>query len=412
MKDHELADVLARASDHVVAPDLAGTAWAAAERRRRGRRAGLACIAASLVLVGGAVALHVGDRNERVGPAETPSPVPSTSSDPVDSDDATQPVWDPFTLTEAPMRASVLPTDLDPPTIAPSIQEQPLPDIVVAWPEEGADLRVLGSDQQWRSVPGTADAISRSLRDVVDPAISPDGARVAMSTDAGILVVEANGGRSVISWPPALEGPFDTRPRLLWLPGDEGFVVLHWKRPWLVDLDGKGAPAPFGGMYGGGVMVDPDTGTVRDRAEAYGALRTWNDHDDASSVILGGYGERFVTRFGLVAYTGNPGSGGFGVPRSGPVVVDPASGEVLAFAPIRDRNSVYSDNGHLTALGFLDEATVLLMVRPMDFRTMEPEEGVSHLVAWTYETGEFEVLSRGDRDLRLAAFAPALIGNR
>ena len=339
--------------------------------------------------------------------------MPSTTSKSVESDDATQPIWDPFTLAEAPTRASVLPTDLDPPTTAPSIQEQPLPDIVVAWPEEGADLRVLGSNQQWRSVPGTAGAIRGSLRDVVDPAISPDGSSVAMSTDEGILVVEATGRRTTIPWPPALAGPVDIQPRVLWRPGNDGFVVLHWKQPWVVDLEGDGEPAPFGAGYSGGVMVDPDDGTILERRGLpQQDLVAWDGDDMESRGGIAGYGERFVTRFGLVAYTGNLGQGGFSVPRAGPVVLDATTGEALAYAPIRDRDSVYSDNGHLTALGFLDEETVLLMVRPMDFRTMEPEEGVSHLVAWTYETGDFEVLSRGDRDLRLAAFAPALIDAR
>ena len=157
-------------------------------------------------------------------------------------------------------------------------------------------------------------------------------------------------------------------------------------------------------------MVDPDDGTILERRGLpQQDLVAWDGDDMESRGGMAGYGERFVTRFGLVAYTGNLGQGGFSVPRAGPVVLDATTGEALAYAPIRDRDSVYSDNGHLTALGFLDEETVLPMVRPMDFRTMEPEEGVSHLVAWTYQTVISRCCRRGDRDLRLAAFAPALI---
>ena len=72
-------------------------------------------------------------------------------------------------------------------------------------------------------------------------------AQVAMATDAGILVVEAGGAQRVVPWPPELAGPFDTRPAVLWRPDDAGFVVMHWQRPWLVDLEGNGEPAPFGG---------------------------------------------------------------------------------------------------------------------------------------------------------------------
>ena len=90
-------------------------------------------------------------------------------------------------------------------------------------------------------------------------------------------------------------------------------------------------------------MVDPDDGTVRDRTRAHQSCRTWNGPDDASSVTLAGYGERYVTRFGKVAYTGNPGHALMDVATSGPVVVDPATGEILAFAPVLDENAVYSD---------------------------------------------------------------------
>ncbi len=130
---------------------------------------------------------------------------------------------------DAPRRPGVLPEQLSPPSEAPSIADSPLPDVVVAWPEEGKDLRLLASSGDWRSVPGTATAIQGSLHDVVRPAISADGGQVAMATDAGILVVEAaTGEQRVVPWPPELEGPFDTRPAVLWRPDDAGFVVMHW----------------------------------------------------------------------------------------------------------------------------------------------------------------------------------------
>ncbi|HEV2798307.1 MAG TPA: hypothetical protein VGV65_11865, partial [Nocardioides sp.] len=365
----DLQQVLREATDHVASPDLAGRALAAAHRTRV-RRTSAAALAA-VVLLGGGVAWAVQDRVPHADVVDTPTPSPTPSATPsvVDADPATQKIWDPFTVVDAPRRPSVLPEELSPPAEVPSIADLSLPDIVVAWPEEGVDLRVLSSNGEWRSVPGTADAIQGTFRDVVSPAISPDGDRVAMAVDAGILVVRAaSGEQQLIDWPSELAGPVDSRPGLRWLPGDEGFVVLHWKRPWLVDLDGTAEPAPFGGPYGSGVMVDPDDGTVRERTRAYGGLRTWNSADDASSVSLGGYGERYATRFGLVAYTGNPGPNGVGL-MSGPVVVHPGTGEILGYAPIKDRDSVYSDNGHLTAMGFLDEETVLLLVTPMDFRT-------------------------------------------
>ena len=179
---------------------------------------------------------------------------------------------------DAPRRPSVLPEQISPPQDPPSLAAAPLPDIVLAWPEEGADLRVLATNGEWRSVPGTANAIQGTFSDVVEPAISADGARVAMATDAGILVVEATTGEEqVIDWPGELAEPVDTRPALRWLPGDEGFVVLHWRQPWLVGFDGLGEPAPFGGTYSGGVMVDPDDGTVRERRFESSRFLEWDE---------------------------------------------------------------------------------------------------------------------------------------
>jgi hypothetical protein len=407
----DLDQLFREATEHVASPDLAGRALAGAHRRRV-RRTAVGALAA-VVLLGGGVAWMVQDPTPKAGVVDTPvpTPTPTTSPSEIDADPATQAVWDPFTVVDESRRPSTLPEQIAPPTDAPSIADAPLPDIVLAWPEEGVDLRVLATNGEWRSVPGTANAIQGTFRDVVSPAISPDGDRVAMAVDAGVLVVEATTGeQSVVPWPPELAGPVDSRPGLRWLPGDEGFVVLHWKRPWLVDLDGTGEPAPFGGSYGSGVMVDPDDGTIRERTRAYGRLRTWNSADDASSVSLGGYGERYVTRFGLVAYTGNPGPNGVAL-MSGPVVVDPGTGEILGYAPIKDRDSVYSDNAHLTALGFVDPDTVLLMVTPMDFRTMSLEDGVTHLVSWDFRSGDFARLGSGGPGMRWIAVAPDLLGD-
>jgi hypothetical protein len=403
----DLQQVLREATEHVASPDLASRALAGAHRRRVRRTAAGALVA--VVLLGGAATWVVQDRVPHADVVDTPVPTPTSTPSPStdDRDPATQAVWDPFTLADAPRRATVLPDELSPPADPPDLAGSSLPDLVVAWPS-GGNLRVLGSNGEWRKVEDTATLVDGSMRDRLAPAISPQGDRVAMSTNDGILVVSADGGREIIDWPEGLAGPWDVPPDLIWRPDDEGFVVRHWERPWYVAMDGTGTPVPAGeNPYS--VMVDPDDGTVRDRTRAYGELRTWNSWDDLSSVSLGGYGERFVTRFGRVAYTGNPGPYGM-ADRSGPIVVDPGSGEILGYAPIEDPDSVYSDNGHLTALGFLDEDTVLLLVGPMDFRTMELGSGSWHLVAWDFVAGDFEVLSTGDGFMSEIAVAPGLVG--
>ncbi|MGF9761124.1 hypothetical protein AAII07_38645 [Microvirga sp. 0TCS3.31] len=408
----DLKQLLREATEHVASPDFAERALESAHRHRLRRTAAGAIVA--VVLLGGGATWIVQDRVPHAGVVDTPrptrtlSPGPTPTSSVPDTDPATQSLWDPFSLANAERTDSALPGRLAPSVAPPDLADAPLPDIVVAWPQKGADLRVLATNGEWRSVTGTAAAVRGSLRDVVVPAISPGGDRVAMSTNDGILVVSASGARQVVPWPKDLAGPWDIWPELIWRPGDAGFVVQSWKGPWFVDMDGSGTPLPSPrNSYG--VMVDPDDGTVRDRTRAHRELRTWNGPDDASSITLAGYGERYVTRFGKVAYTGNPGHALMDVATSGPVVVDPATGEILAFAPILDENSVYSDNGHLTALGFLDPATVLLLVTPMDFVTMEPDDGTTYLATWDWASGEITVLASGGTGMRGIAVAPDLV---
>jgi hypothetical protein len=405
----DLHRVLTEATEHVASPDLAARALAGAQRRRV-RRAAVGALAA-VVLVGGGVAWTVQDRVPHAGVVDIPGPTPTpTTPAEVGGDPATQEVWDPFTVVDAPRAPSALASTLEPPEAPPSIVERPIPDIVVAWPEQDVDLRVLSTSGEWRSVPGTARAIDGSLSDVVVPAVSPDGEQVAMSTDAGILVVTAETGRlETIPWPAALAGPVDTRPRLLWRPDGDGFVVLHWDRPWLVDLEGDGGPAPFGGTNASQVMVDPDTGAIRESRWQDSTLVTWDGDEVVRRVPRRGYGERFVTRYGLAAYTGSPGQADLGVLTSGPVVLDATTGDVVAYAPIRDASSVYSDNGNLTVMGFLDETTALLLVTPMDYRTMQAQDARTHLVAWRFDTGDFALVTSGGAAMRGIAVAPDLV---
>ena len=234
-----------------------------------------------------------------------------------------------------------------------------------------------------------------------------------MATDAGHPGRRRRRARSgVVPWPPELAGPFDTRPAVLWRPDDAGFVVMHWQRPWLVDLEGNGEPAPFGDRNNSQVMVDPDTG--RGPGEQ---VAERDDHvvgrgpRSSDRVPRRGYGERFVTRYGLAAYTGSPGQFDLGVMKSGPIVRRPGDrGRGRVRPHPRRRRSVYSDNGHLDGDGLprrgdgapAGDADGL----PHD---AGPKTAVTHLVAWDLATGDFSLLASGGPGMRSVAVAPDLV---
>lgn len=353
--------------------------------RRRTRRGALAVlgVAASAAIVIGALQAW-NDDNQSTDRSST------TSND---TDPAPKPVhsrWDPLTVADQPSHPMTLPTRLAPPDNAASVAEKPMRTAVIAWPEKGKDLRLLGTDGEWRSVPGTADAVTDNT---LEPVLSNDGQQVAMATNAGILVVDVTSGdRRTIRLPKEIAAPWEFVPELLWLPDEKGLVVLHWKEPWVVGLDGKAVKAPYDGTHSMGLAVD-SVGSVVEYRGDHQDLRTWQDDQVVSSVTSAYGGLGMVARHGRVAFVGADES----LPGDdGPLVLDTATGALVAYAPIRDPNSIYSDNGHLSAKGFLDKETVLLLVGPTDFDTVKLGTEKWHLVAWHLRTGEFERITTGD----------------
>lgn len=55
---------------------------------------------------------------------------------------------------------------------------------------------------------------------------------------------------------------------------------------------------------------------------------------------------------------------------------------------------------------------MLLLVGPMDFRTMELGEESWHLVAWDFRTGDFTRLATGDTAMSWVAVAPGVLADR
>jgi len=391
-----LAALLDRATDAIDQPYLAAPALAESRHRRARKRALSAAGAAAAVVLIALVAVRgPGAKDGRpplepIKPSETNSATPSPTFDPV------QPRWDPFTVADEPFHDSLLPRRLDPPASAPDVADDPMAAAVIAWPEEGQDLRLLGTDGTWRSVPDTSGGIPGTFSTVVTPILSSDGRQVAMSMSNGILIVDVTTGeRRTIPWPDQLAGPWDTAPRLYWLPNDDGFAVSFMSIVWRVDLDGEIRKAPYGDT--GGLAFDP-SGRIVERRFEHNDIRVWRDDQLLSTAPAPYWGERMVTRHGLVAFTGAGGDAFTG--DGGPIVVDASTGNLLAYAPIRDQHSTYSDNGFLSAKGFLDQDTVLLLVGPIDFRTMDLGEETWHLVAWKFRTGSYEQLATGDTRMR------------
>lgn len=409
---NDLGSLMQTATDRLEAPQRVRAALEQSRRRRRRHRTlvaagGSAAVAAVAVLAVGVAGL--GARDESPGPQDPAdgSPSPSASAlpgTPPATGPATQPLWDPFDVPDLPRRETSLPVRLDPPEgVLPTIAQQPAAQVVVAWPEEGSDLRLLGADGAWRVVPGTADAVGPTFRPVVRPAISSDGTLVAWAAVEGLVVLDVvSGDTTTLPWPDELAPPWDLPPDLRWLGGEEELVVLHWRRPWLMGLDGTAGPAPYRGRFVA-LAADP-SGTVVENDYPSRRLLTWRGDEvvaDAPSVQC----QRLAADHGLLACT----AGSLEPFQSGPVALDPVTGEILAYAPIRDRNAVYSDNAHLTVRGFLDEGTVLLDVGPATFGREGAREGDWHLVAWEIETGRFELVATSGEGLRAAAVLAAAV---
>ncbi len=399
MNETGLSELLHDATEDLPARDLVASAWAQGRVVRRRRRAGVVAGVVALVATAVAVPMVVAGG----GSSGRPEPAPPAATSPSTEDEvgvATLPVWDPFTLADAPRGESVLPEVVAPPErLPPDVLDNPLPAAVLAWPEEGRDLMLLGTDGEWRCVPGTADAVTGTLDDVLRPSLSSDGHRVAMATNDGVLVVDVTEGtQQLLPWPDEIAAPSDTIPDVAWMPGEQTVLVHHWKGGWLLGLDGSAAPAPYDAAYPP-PFVDPD-GPVRQHLFDDRLLVEWDGDRRVDEVPTDWWGERYATRFGLVGFTGAVGGR-----RAGPVVVSADDARVVAYAPTRDRASVYSDNGYLSVIGFLDPSTALVKVAPMSFRTMDLGEETWHLVAWDFESGEFSTLTQGATGMRRISVA-------
>jgi RNA polymerase sigma-70 factor (sigma-E family) len=370
----------------------------AGRRRAQRRVVGGAALAVVLVVLAGVLVTR-GDRG-----AEPPPIAPTTGSTEATkgADDAPRiERWDPFTVADAPLRASVLPRRLDPPPArtVPSVLREPLPGgAVLALPERGADLRLLGTDGTWRCVAGTADLLADTLGGTVDPALSEDGTQVAFATYDGIRVVDVTtGAERTVPWPAPIAERWDNPPSLSWLPDGEGWFVAHWAGGWLVRPDGTGERAPYGRLGSLVVTADRD-GTAVEQPEAYQGFDVWQGDRKVRTLPSSYWTTGVVSGFGRIAFVGS----GTQLPTgtTGLVALDSTTGDLVGAATVPDPSSVYGDNGYLRTVGLLDADTLLALVGPMRFGEMEIGEETWHLIVWHPSTGAFERLTSGPTELR------------
>lgn len=375
--------------DLVEPTGLGAAAVVEAGRRRTQRRVVAATVTTVVALV--AVLLVVRPGDDGSGEPAPVAPTTDTVTDAAVAGGRVFPEWDPFSIADAPLRASVLPARIEPPVQPPSVLDEPIDRAVLAWPEKGQDLRLLDDRGRWRCVPGTADAVAGTLRGIAPAALSDDGRKVAISTNAGLRVVDLTTGEDrVLAWPDQVAGPWDDAPALLWLPGDEEVAVLHWEDTWVMDLDGGIRKPPWGREYGVGIGVDRDGGVV-EQAEAYSGLDVWRGDTLVRELrstywtnsLAGGHG-----RVAMIGWSSDlPGN------MIGPMVVDGESGELVGAVGVRDPSSAYS-RGSLTMLGLLDADTVLLKVAPRR-APLADDRATWYLASWNARTGAFERLASG-----------------
>lgn len=386
-------------------------------RRRRNRTLSVVGAAACVVLLSAGLARST-DLLAPGGPDGAPArtPTTTTSSTPDRAGPATQPPWDPRDSGRLPLAdvalTGLLPTggELAPDRVAPSVSSDPAEAVLVAWSDEELGTRLLGVDGRWRAAPAGFVSNAGTPYAPDAPVISSDGTRVAVALRRGIGVLDVTtGDTTVLPWPAGVGPPWDWAPGLDWMPRDEGLLVQHGRRPWVVGLDGSSEPLGYAERGGGSDLgIDPE-GPVRQNDYRRSTLVTWESGRRTVEAPFPQC-ERLAAAYGLVACTtGSLGTDGRGWPRGGAVVVDPEDGDLLGYAPVRDRSSAYSDGGGLTTLGFLDADTVLLRVEP------RPPGGVDttpafHLLAWRYDDGSFGRVASGNRSVDADfTVAPSLV---
>lgn len=388
----DLTELFHLATDGIDSPGLAHAALRTARQRRTRRRgAAVAAVAASVV---GVVVLGVYAGENRSGglapstqtstpsaPTTTPS-APETNTTPVPQE-KTWPKWNPRDVDDLPPAADrvapALPEVINPPDSSPAIVDDPVDTAVAVVAQENL-IQVLGTDNDWRTVP-VEDQYPQAM-------LSPGGTRLSVTYyakyDTGATIHDLGTGESWVVPFPDDYRPFDGT---TWTFVDEDTLLLQGGTAWLVDVRTGAAerlPEGIGGGLStavdplGGLLVSAQWGTPNILVDyAEGAARKVSMQRTGRLSALRADTDTVVG----TSYDGRP----FAV-----VVADRSTLTPKVSLPIVDTDANYS-NGGLGTLALTDDGTVLLRVAMLG----RDVQGL-RVVAWDPTTGDLSLVSRTD----------------
>lgn len=410
MTERTLRDVLDRATDEIGSPDLVATALLDARRRRIRQRGAVAALGSGLAVVSVIAVLAVVDRDADQEPAPG-GPTPTTTHAPAEprlapeiDPDTMQPVWDPDQIQTMPWDESLgLPQDLTPvrsSTLAPSS--------VVAAADHAGLFCLLLPTGEWVNAGGYPEPGLRYVDRAL--ALSDDGSRIALTGRSGLWWRDLpDGDWQQVDYPGDLQLPTDTSLRLEF--GDEETVVLdHFDRFWTVDLiAGTSERLPFDVLDD--VTALPDGDLVASRFADSRPVERSVVRLHRGEVVLATDPtalqsiQRAVASDTSLVVTRAYGGGPVPPPETaldGLLALELDGLTTRAFLPVEDESTWYSDGGALTAIGWLDDDTVLAQVQP------RADADTVWLVTWDVESGELRRVGSYPRDVTMAFATEAM----
>ncbi len=409
MTEETLHDILLRVTDGIESPDLAATALTTAPRRRARRRGALVAVGSAVAVGSVIVAGALMDTDETPAPAPG-VPTPTRTSDlglpPLAPDidpDRAQPIWDPEQVASLPWDDQLgLPQDLTPVRSAGGATSA-----VVAAADHGDLFCLLLPTGEWVDAGGYPEPPLESAGRTI--ALSDDGSRIAVTGRSGLWWRDLPNGQWVrVDYPAGLQLPTDT-PLGLDFGTVESLVLAHWNAFWRVDLaTGSAERLPFD-LYDD-VSALPDGDVVASRFATSGKVpRVVERHHDGQVVSATSPASLGSLQFAVGSDTSIVATRADGAypdvaatDHDGLLALDLDGLTTRGFLPVEDDIAYYADSGGLTAVGWLDDDTVLAKLR------LRTETSTTWVITWNVETGDLRRVGSYPTDATLAFALGAL----